>query len=168
MSDKLVQFEIPASFIDSRARLTPRELHWGYQDGWIANADVVQLAMSNVVPETEPMAAVESLSLLLSDELDRVPDLVGGLLVDEKAVWVYLTLAWIIEHPAEFDDNPFQTVEKLYADFDYPSQMEPFVPFMPPPVGATPGVAGLEERLRLFLTESWDHYFTSRGPSDKL
>jgi hypothetical protein len=118
--------------------------------------------MTDIVPETEPMKVVESLSLLLSDELDRVPELMYSLVVDEKSIWIYLAVAWVYEHPADFDDNPLQVVEVLYADFDYPSEMEPFVPFMPPPAGATPGIAGLEQRLREYLTDSWERYFVTR------
>lgn len=164
MSDKLIQFEIPASFIEARARLTPRELHYGFQNDWISDKGVVQLAMGNVVNETEPMEAVESLSLLLSDELYKVRDLIDGLVVDETGVWVYLTVAWVFENPSSFDDSPFKTIELLYADFDYPATMEPFIPFMPPPEGSTPGVAGLEQRLREYLTECWEQYHVARSP----
>ncbi|AHH15706.1 hypothetical protein NONO_c08990 [Nocardia nova SH22a] len=162
MSDKLVQFHLPASFIGSRARLTPGELQYGYRNDWLSAEDVVRIATEYVVPETDSLKAVEALSLLLSDELDRVPELVEQLTADVESVWTYLAVAWVYEHPADFDDNPIQAVEMLYADFGCPAEMEPFVPFMPPPPGGKPGPEGLDERLRSYLTESWDRFKTAR------
>ena len=151
MSDQLLEFKIPAPFIQRMARLTPRELRYGYVHGWIDAEAVVQLCMGNIVPDDEQMAVVEALALLLSDELDKVPDLIEQVVTDDRSVWVYLALAFIHEHPSEFGDNPLQAVEMLYADFEYPSEMEPFVPFMPPPEGATPGAEGLEQRWQEYL-----------------
>ncbi|MGV9674836.1 DUF2247 family protein [Nocardia sp. NPDC003482] len=162
MSEALIRFELPASFIESRAKLTPRELGYGYRNGWITDLDVVRLAMTDVVPETEPMEVVESLSLLLSDELGKVDDLVDRLVVDGRAVWVYLTVAWVYEHPSDFEGKPFLAIEKLYAEFDYPPEMEPFIPCLPPLTDGTPGFEGLEERLRDYLSESWQRYHEAR------
>ncbi|MBO0853195.1 MAG: DUF2247 family protein [Nocardia sp.] len=133
MSDKLVQFHITAPFVGARAKLTPDELGYGYENDWLTDESVVRLAIDDVVPDTRSVKTVESLSLLLSDEYDRVPELIEQLRSDPRAVWVYLALAWVYENADDFEGGLWQTVEMLYADFDYPTEMEPFVPFMPPP-----------------------------------
>ncbi|GAB2518033.1 DUF2247 family protein [Nocardia heshunensis] len=161
MSEPLLQFTIPASYVETMARLTPAELRYGFENSWLTAADIVQLSLRNVVPDNEVMQTIEELSLLLSDEFDKVPSLVDKLAVDPKPVWVYLALAWLHDHPADFD-NPMQAVEMLYADFDYPSEMEPIVPFMPPPAGATPGMAGIEERWRSYLMQCRNRYLAGR------
>ncbi|WP_067887084.1 DUF2247 family protein [Nocardia vaccinii] len=162
MTDKLLQFTMPASFIEQNARLTPRELHRGYADGWIDAAAVVELCLRNIVPDSDPADVVESLSLLLSDELDKVPELIDRLLTDDRGVWVFLALAYVRAYPFEFD-SILRAVEILYADFGYPSEMEPFVPFMPPPAGAVPGVAGIEQRWDEYLQHGRDRYLVQRS-----
>jgi hypothetical protein len=165
--DRSVQFRIPAAFIASRALLTPRELHCGYRNDWLSDADMVQLAMGSIVPEIEPMQTVEELSLLLSDELDKVAGLANRLTPSEIAVWMYLSVSWVYDNPGEFDDNPWQAIEMLYADFEYPEEMEPFIPYMPAPEGAVSGVVGLEKRLREYLVQSWNRFHVTRSSNDQ-
>ncbi len=162
MSDNLLQFRIPASFIERTAQLTPGELRRGYVDDWIDDQAVVQLCMGNVVRDDEPMRIVESVSLLLSDELDKVPERIEQLVPDDRDVWIYLALAYVHEHPDEFGGNVLQAVELLYADFDYPSEMEAFAPFMPASAGAMPGVEGIEQRWQEYLERQRTKYL-SRG-----
>lgn len=69
---------------------------------------------------------------MLSDDYARVPELIAE--IDDMApgdsgrVWLYLALDWLHEHRDEYAD-PFEVVEMLYADFDYPSEIEGFVRF---------------------------------------
>jgi hypothetical protein len=74
---------------------------------------------------TEQLALVEDLSLPLSDEPDKVPELVEQAVTDDRSVWICLALAYVHENPSEFNDHPLQAVEMPYADFEYPSEMEP-------------------------------------------
>lgn len=164
MSDELLKFRLSADFIAARARITPRELSYGFLNEWITAQDVVHLALGEIVYGTPPIEAVEALSLLLSDELGRVPELIEEIVPDDKLVWVYLAVAWIIEHPADFDDEPFKAIELLYSDFEHPSEMEPFIPFMPAPAGTTPGMTGLEERVHEYLTQRRQYFWVDRDP----
>lgn len=159
----LLKFEIPALFIKERVRLTPAELSYGYEHGWLTDADSVSLAIDIASQAQQTAAIVERLSFLLSDEMGLVHDLMDDLrrrvtYVDNSGnVWVYLALAWIHENRNEFDD-PFQAIEMLYADFEYPDFMEPFIRFMPPPEGATAGIDGLEERWEAYLRDADERY----------
>ncbi|RMI32273.1 DUF2247 family protein [Nocardia stercoris] len=159
MTDKLIEFRIPAEFVECRTRLTPRELKFGYDQGWLTAPDVVRLALNNVVPEPQASGAVEELSLLLSDELDRVPALVAQLAVAESDVWVWLTCNWLLDNAAEFED-PLQAVEMLYADLDYPDSMGPFVRYMPLTPGAEPGAAGLMDRWAAYVRAGQERFGT--------
>lgn len=155
--------EVVTGIADMRtAATTAHQQYTGFLNEWITARDVVHRALGDIVYETPPIEAVESLSLLLSDELDRVPELIEEIVPDDKSVWVYLAVAWIIEHPANFGDEPFKAIELLYSDFGYPAEMEPFIPFMPAPAGATPGMTGLEERVGEYLTQRWQHFWVDR------
>ncbi|WP_341684048.1 DUF2247 family protein [Nocardia farcinica] len=142
MSDPIehtAKFRIPASFIVDWARVTPRELHYGYTNQWISSADVVELALGSIVPSGSKMGIVEEISLLLSDELDRIPELMDQLIDRDDRVWTYLALAWVHENQEEFDD-PLKTVDLIFADFGYPQDVGEFVTFMPPYLSDVPPV----------------------------
>ncbi|MGQ4617474.1 DUF2247 family protein [Nocardia sp. R7R-8] len=166
MTDKLLQFRIPSSFVDAQARLTATELRYGFANHWLTAADVVQLSLNgSVMPDRRSMEIVDALSLLLSDELEKVPELLCQLTPDDRAVWVYLALAWVYEHQSDFAD-PLRAIEMLYVDFDYPDEMEPFVAFMPVPDGGTPGIEGPKQRWREYLTQSWTRFREERSAHD--
>ncbi|KIA61653.1 DUF2247 family protein [Nocardia vulneris] len=152
-----VKFNIPASFIAERAELTPSELRYGYEHQWITSKDVVALALTSIVPADDKMAVIEDISLLLSDELDRIPDLMEKLFDHDEKVWLYLALAWVHENRSEFEE-PFKTVDLLYADFGYPDDVGDFVTFMPPPPGGVPGVPGLTQRWQKYLDDNRAHF----------
>ena len=48
-----------------------------------------------------------------------------------------MLLAWVYENHIKIDDQ-LEVVEKIYANFDYPLQIEQFVRFMPPLDGYNP------------------------------
>lgn len=152
-----VKFNIPASFIVEWAELTPSELRYGYEHQWITSKDVVALALTSIVPADDKMDVIEDISLLLSDELDRLPDLMDKLFDHDEKVWLYLALAWVHENRGEFEE-PFKTVDMLYADFGYPDDVGDFVTFMPPPPGGVPGVPGLAQRWQKYLDINRSHF----------
>jgi hypothetical protein len=148
-----VKFNIPASFISGWAQLTPSELRFGYEHQWITSKDVVALALTSIVPADDKMDAIEEISLLLSDELHRLPEIIDKLADHDEQVWTYLALAWVHENRGEFEE-PFKTVDMLYADFGYPDDVGDFVTFMPPPPGGVPGMPGLAQRWQKFLDDN--------------
>lgn len=163
--DDLVKFRIPAVYVVAKARPTTSEIVKGYLDGWINASDVVQLAEK--FGEGSPLG--EELSLLLSYQYDDVPDLIRESAHPEahpgkkaRKIWLYLALCWVKEHEPDFDD-PLRTVEMLFADFDYPDDVAPFVDFMPTPPGEEPGVSGLYSRWQAYLDRQEAYYKQDRS-----
>ncbi|HEY0690131.1 MAG TPA: DUF2247 family protein [Kribbella sp.] len=109
------------------------------------------------------LPSIEQLALLLSDELSRVPELIGdarsALPPDEHdaaaRAWLFLALAWVHEKEGDFLD-PYEVVEMLYADFGYPAAIEGFVRFMPSPAGEPVGTSALDARWRAYLSAEAD------------
>jgi hypothetical protein len=103
-SDDLVKFTIPAEFVTARVSLTPGELVYGFRHGWLRDRAVVEVALAAYAAGGDLPSAEEELALLLSDSLERVPELVEDLArssaeePDPGAVWLYLALAWLCEH----------------------------------------------------------------------
>lgn len=169
MSD-LVKFSIEPSWLLSRALPRPAELKYGFEHGWLTEAGTVQVATA--IWESSPhmtSAPIEELALMLSDEFDRVPDVVAAVDSDDVGddlarIWLFLALSWVHEHAGDFEDE-FEVVEMLYADFGYPASMEGLVRFMPPPPGEEPGLRGLRDRWDRFLVEETE-FFAARRSHD--
>lgn len=152
----LIRFNIPASFVLTRAMPTGAELAYGFRDGWLTNVDVVIVALAKYETSVPMNSAEEELALLLSDDLDRVDELITDLEVVDVPLetrarfWLFLALAWVLEHRHDFDD-PFEVIEMLYADFDYPKEITGLVRFMPAAPGQPIGLSAIEERWQQFI-----------------
>ena len=153
----LIRFNIPADFVLKHAIPTRAEIAYGFRDGWLLPADVVAVALAKYEASV-PMSNTEvELALLLSDDLDRVDELTEALeILDEPLeararLWLFLALAWVLEHLGDFDD-PFEVVEMLYADFDYPDEITGLVRFMPAEGGQAVGLRAIEERWRQYVS----------------
>jgi uncharacterized protein DUF2247 len=153
----LVRFEIPADFVTARLLPTAQALADGSLHGWLRRPDVVAVALAKYGAGVALAPAEEELALLLSDDLDRVDDLVADLAVgyeaeEERArVWLLLALAWTLEQRGSADEV-LDVVELLYADFDHPDELAPFVRYMPA-AGPPSDAAGLPQRLRRFVAD---------------
>ena len=103
---------------------------------------------------------MSDIAALLSDEQDRVAELMSALDDPERIhdpressrKWRYLLLK------AAFDDrersqDPLGTVEEIYAQFDYPPSMRPFVRYMPLQSGDEAGEAALMRRWMDYLNQ---------------
>lgn len=159
-------FPIPAGFVTAYLLPTGAELAYGYRMGWITATDVVSIALAKETTGAPMTEAEHDLALLLSDEFDRVEDLVAILEIDDEPaelrarVWLYLALAWLHEHRADFED-PFGVIELLYADFDYPDEMKGLVRYMPVEPGEPTGMGAMEARWSEYL-EHTGHAVRSR------
>lgn len=161
---------LPAEFIAQRVHLLPAELAYGYRSGYIDEQAVVQLATIEVDRGRCDVPAVEELGLLLSDELDRVPDLITQIDTagptassDPSRVWLFLHLALAYEQKTSSVD-PLSEIEAIYADFDYPEEIEGFVPYLPAPEGQASSRDALEDRWRSYLERSALRYAERGGP----
>jgi hypothetical protein len=154
VTDDLVKFLIPAQFVADRVALRPAELAYGYRRGWLDEAGVVALAEDALRSDKVIHPALVELALILRDDLDRVPELIAkidtGDASSTQGVWLYLALDWIHGHRESYADV-LQAVEMLYADFDYPLEIEGFVRFMPIKPGMDVGTAAIEERWQEYL-----------------
>lgn len=150
---------IAVDFIARHVDLLPAEIARGYRLGYVNEQDVVHLAETAAGRWHSSPAALEELSLLLSDEIDRVPDLIDQLEndsptddFDPSRVWLFLVLSMLWERGKSSPDA-LDSIEQIYAEFDYPDEIQEFVPFLPAPAGVHSGEAALEGRWRSYLEE---------------
>lgn len=148
------------------------EIVYGFERGLLDAAGVVAAALDAYergVPLSKPH---EELALLLSDDLDRVEDLVNGMsLLDEPTelrarFWQYASLAWLLSH-LDATDDPQETIDALYAYFDYPEEMSGIVSFMPPPAGEEASPQALHRRWEQLVEENRERYEAERRRGDR-
>lgn len=147
------------------------ETLWGYQRQLIGRTDVISIAEDRLrlgsndsmelelagLVQSEHQQAIELLRVLSSHEpnrLDRLPD----------KTWLFLVLAWLFENREAVSD-PLDEVESIYADFDYPPEIEGFVRYMP----VTNEHDTLEhsaEDNQTTLFSKWEEYLLTHCPAD--
>lgn len=136
----------PPSFVLERTALTWHEAVWGYTRGWIDWRTLSEVAVRRLVesadnrPEEIELAAMTNAgqSVDAGDLAQRLADAEPAPNHDRVArKWLYLVLAWVYDNRAHLSD-PLGMVEEIYADFEYPEVVSPFVRFMPATDGYDP------------------------------
>jgi hypothetical protein len=161
----MVSIHIPYSFIREYVFLSWRDALWGYEHQLICWSDIVAMAEDrlSLVPDnsTELELAflgksdTQQIGELLRDLSNNEPD-DGGNLTDKK--WLFLVLAWLFKNKEAVAD-PLAEVASIYADFNYPTEIESFVNYMPVTDGYDPSNHSIEEnKARLY--SKWEEYLS--------
>ena len=155
------QKTIPWPFIRQHASLTWRDVLWGYEHQLLGWTDVVALARDRIRSDSEQLEL--ELSCLGKEEATRVGEVLRQIAASEPQPtdqtankWLYLTLAWTFDNIKLLVD-PLGEVEAIYADFDYPPDIESFVRYMPPARDYDPTTHSREQNERR-LIENWSNY----------
>lgn len=153
-----VTFEVSAAFVVAEeVAMTAEDLGYGFERGFLKLAGVIAVAAHEMGCGAGD-DVLTALGSLLRDEVGRVPDVLE-LLDDPERVhdpresarkWLYLQLK-AAYHERERLSDPLGVVEEIYADFDYPPAVAPFVRYMPLRPGDEPGVGPLMARWADYL-----------------
>lgn len=154
---------IPYLFLRGHLRLSWRDALWGYEHQLIGWSGVVDLATDHLCEGSNDPLEIELASLtkmetyLVGDLLRKLATASpeeSGTLAERK--WLYLSLAWLFKNKTSIPD-PLGEVETIYANFDYPCEIESFVRYMPVTDDYDPSDHTKEENEnRLF--ENWQKY----------
>jgi len=137
--------------------MTAEDLGYGFERGFLKPADVIAFAAHEMGCRADDDVLV-ALGSLLRDEDGRVPDVLE-ILDDPERVhdpresarkWLYLQLKAAYDE-REWLSDPLGVVEEIYADYDYPPAVAPFVHYMPLRPGDEPGVGPLMARWADYL-----------------
>jgi hypothetical protein len=153
-----VTFEVPAAFVLAQdVPMTAEDLRYGFERGFLKPEDAVAIAAHEVGQGADDDVLM-ALACLLRDEVGRVAGILEGLDDPERVhdpresvrKWLYVQLKAAYEERGRLSD-PLGVVEEVYADFDYPPAVAPFVRYMPLRPGDKPGTGPLIDRWRDFL-----------------
>lgn len=161
----MIDLSIPIDFIASMASLSWRDVAWAYRSGFLTWRDVQKYAdeqvKSGVVnPLVAELPSIGKENLWrLSELLDTLAARDVGAIEATKEKWLFICLEWVYQNRNKYK-NPLTLVEEIYADFDYPSEIESFVSYMPPLDGYDPSQFSHEENVRR-LMQKWGEYLTT-------
>lgn len=136
---------------------------FGVLIGWSA---IVDLATERLSAGSDDPLEIE-LADLTKMETYQVGELLRKLVsgspekdgVFAQRKWLYLLLAWLFENKESVPD-PLGDVETIYADFDYPPEIEGFVRYMPVTDAYDPSAHAKDENEnRLF--GKWREYLVT-------
>jgi len=154
----MIAFQLSAeAVIREGVPLLAEDLQYGLEHGFLNSESVIKLATFAVRDGTDD-PVMQGLAALLSEEQDQVPGVLMALDDPERfhdprdtaRKWLFLELAAVYNDRGELAD-PLGLVEQLYADFDYPPAVAPFVRYMPLPLDAEHGQGPLLQRWREYL-----------------
>lgn len=154
----MVVFELSADVVaEEGLALEAEDLRYGLERGFVSEVGVIDLA-ANAVERGVADELLRDLASLLRDEVERVPDVLDALDDPErihdppesKRKWLYLQLNAAYRDRDRLNE-PLGVVEQIYADFDYPPSVAPFVRYMPLRPGDAAGEAALIGRWAEFL-----------------
>lgn len=137
--------------------MTAEDLGYGFERSFLKPVDIVTLATHEVACGSDDDVLL-ALASLLRDESSQAPEVLE-LLDDPERVhdpresarkWLYLRLRAAYDERQRLSD-PLGIVEEIYADFDYPPTVAPFVRYMPLRPGDEPGTGPLMGRWRDYL-----------------
>jgi hypothetical protein len=147
----------PGFLIAEGIPLEAEDLRYGLERSFIKEWTVIDLAVDAVRRGASDPVLLE-LAVLLRDEVERVTDVLAALDDPERIhdpresvrKWLYLQLKAAYSQRMRLSD-PLGVVEQIYADFDYPPAVAPFVRYMPFQPGDESGDAALIQRWADFL-----------------
>lgn len=154
---------IQSSFIRRHVFLSWRDMLWGYKRRLIEESSVIAMAQDRLLCGSNDPLEVELASLRKS-EIQEVGELLCNMAGKEPEVagaasakkWLFLVLAWLFEQRSSVSD-PFCEINSIYADFDYPPEIEGFVSYMPPSDGHDPLKHSKEENESRLLSK-WEQF----------
>ena len=109
---------------------------YAIEEGFLSAETAVEHAIAELEKNENPAPAIIDLACLKKGEsIHPYIDNLAGTIPEHKnketqEKILYALLNWVYEKKNEYSD-PFEVVEIIYADFDYPKNISKFVRYMP-------------------------------------
>lgn len=156
-----VVLELSADFIaEQRIELDPVAVVVGVRRGFLRPTEAIAVAR-RAVASGSPDPFFGALAAASAADLPSVDELLGMVPVAQEdhdgtgvvlRIWLFLQLTAAYLLRSEMAD-PLGVVEEIYADFNYPESMEPFVRYMPLRAGEVAGPEAVMARWRRYLDD---------------
>jgi hypothetical protein len=174
MNEYLIQIRIPGAFFKKQFPIFGHELRFGFQNGWITDADVVDVLVWWWDQGQHLSRVEQEIAGLTANELWQLPGLLekcqeGKIEKSSRIttrIWMYLILAWLYKNRNTLPD-PLDEVIKVYEDFEHPKEIESLIKYMPLLEGEVGGEEGIMARWKTYLNKVHDEFVAERMKSQK-
>lgn len=154
-----LNLSIPYSFVVNLVNLTWSDLLFAIKQGYLTSEAATEHAMYLISEEQIPSQDVIALAWLKKgedicpyfDKLSALMSVEDNDIAEEKIL--YVVLKWVFENKEHYAD-PFEVIETIYADFDYPEEISQFVRYMP----SNQPLLDSSELNRERLYKNWSDY----------
>ena len=154
---------IPITFILKKVALSWPDILWGHEYGYLNWTAVIKLAEQRLAEGSEKPLEVE-LAGFTKEQASQVDDLLKELagnppkniLEQSKKKWLFIMLSWAYENRINFLDS-LETIDGIYADFDYPPEIDYLWIYTPPTDGYDPSKHTDEENEKRY-NQKWGKY----------
>lgn len=132
-------------------KLTANDIFYGIKHNFILKEDADNLIIKLIDPDefkflSEPEFIFKKVNQKFSTEI--------------KEKWLFIILRCVFTQRKLYK-NPLDIVEMIYADFDYPKEIDSFVKYMPPKDGYDPSIHSFDENIsRLYA--NWEAYIKDK------
>jgi hypothetical protein len=146
--EKLMKTGPSLDFCLSVLALNWRDIVWGMERGCLSWRDAQAFAVHRLdFVDVNDFEIATEIYLLGKNEAARIIELANlAALKEARTVtadqpsapkWLYLVVKWGFENQALLPDS-LSFIQDVYAEFDYPKELEPFVGYLPPTDGWEP------------------------------
>ncbi|HVZ38834.1 MAG TPA: DUF2247 family protein [Candidatus Kapabacteria bacterium] len=132
----MIHIKIPYDFICRSVDIDWQDILFGLENELISST--VAIEQATVILNNSGRYEPDIVDVASCSPADPIIELVARLARREqprpegnvREKWLYIILAWLYDHRHSIAD-PLSMVEEVYADFDYPEEVAPFVRYMP-------------------------------------
>lgn len=153
-------------FVSKKINLTWMDILYSIEKKYLPPSAAIEHAITEISYNDDFPHQIMDLAILNKDELELVYPFLSELanqVTEQKyeaisETWLYLLLEWVYEHKHNYS-KPLNMVESIYADFDYPELIAPFVRYMPSDESDLGSIELNEARLYM----KWKKYLDSQN-----
>lgn len=149
---------IPLSFASSYAELDWPDVRWGYEHRLLSWEDVVEYA--KLLPPSDASAYAARIAATNKNTAHFLEYVLAEIAYETETIsknkWKYLCVSWTYVNREKVAE-PFEVIERIFADFGYPDDLAPLVRWMPPTDGYDPSKHSRQENMDRMLKE-WRDY----------
>ncbi|MFS0837398.1 DUF2247 family protein [Paenibacillus sp. 1P03SA] len=151
-------------YVSKLIRIDWQDLIFAIEQGFMAEESLIDYAIHLLNSAQEPAQIVIDIACLNRGDLtypyiERLKNERPNKNKKEQYdKFLYVLLNWVYEHKESYSD-PFEIVEGIYGDFDYPERITGFIRYMPTTEPVGPSLPLNRERMY----KKWEQYLKEQS-----
>ncbi|UOO81473.1 DUF2247 family protein [Uruburuella testudinis] len=156
---------IDLNLFRNKIHLNWSDILWGYEHNYLGWIDVIDISKYFLATqETQKDFLILELSQIDKSSIYKIKPILESLVETKNTYdtdkWLFMILQNLFINRNEVLD-PLGVVENIYADFDYPEEIESFVRYMPRSYECKPSQLTNDE-ITLQIYKNWERYLIKK------